>query len=252
MFNRLESINCAKARLLLVAVLLLAIPLQAHSVSFAQHAPKAITQSTTFNFGDVYRGEIISQIFMIKNDGDVELKLFDFKGGCGCEATSWDRSILPGKEGKAVLEVQTVSQSGAIAKTAALQTNDPERPTITFTLSANVLEGAPLRQGKYIGPIFLSPDSRAALYSVTGKKASMEFSITADNKPVKVLRVEAGTKNFAARVEVVEPGKSYKLILEAMPMMKADLYVDQLRVITDSDSLPAFTIDVSLRVYAGQ
>lgn len=252
MFITLNTINHTKVCFFLIAVFLFVTHAQAGNFSTAQHAPKAVTTSTTFNFGDVYRGEIISQIFMIKNEGDAELKLFDFNGSCGCEATSWDRTILPGKEGKAVLEVQTVSQSGEISKTAALQTNDPERPTITFTLSANVLEGAPLRQGKYIGPIFLSPDSRAALYATTGKKASVEFSITADNKPVKVLRVESGTRNFAARVEVVEPGKNYRLIVESVPMMKADLYVDQVRVVTDSDSLRAFTIDLSLRVYAGQ
>lgn len=252
MFNTPNRIVCAKVSFLLIAVLPLTIPAQARTITTTQHAPKAVTTSTMFSFGDVYRGEIISQIFTIKNDGDAELKLLDFKGGCGCEVTSWDRSILPGKEGKAVLEVQTVSQSGEISKTATLQTNDPERPSIIFTLSANVLEGAPLRQGRYIGPIFLSPDARAALYAITGKKASAEFLITADNKPVKVLRVEAGSKNFSSRVEVLEPGKSYKLIVESVPMIKAELYVDQLRVVTDSDSLPFFTIALSLRVYSGQ
>jgi hypothetical protein len=230
--------------------ILFTLPVHARRIERAQHAPRAVTSSTSFSFGDVYRGEIISQIFVVRNNGDAELKLTDFTTGCGCEVASWDKSIPAGKEGQATLEVQTVSQSGEIFKTATLHTNDPERPTIVFTLTANVLSGAPLRQGRHIGPLFLSPESRAALFAYPGKKASTEFLITADNGPIKVLRVEGGTKHFAARIEALEPGRSYKLIVESLPIEAPDLYLDQLRVFTDSESLPAFTIDLALRVYA--
>lgn len=245
-------------RLIFLALIFVSmITLPAHawlnvSGGSAQRAPRAVTPSTSFSFGDVYRGEIISQIFVVKNDGDAELKLTDFSGTCGCEVTRWDRSVPPGKEGRATLEVQTVSQSGEISKTAILHTNDPERPTIVFTLTANVLGGAPLRQGRYIGPIFISPEARVALYASPGKKTSTEISITADNAAVKVLRVEGGTKRFVSRIETIEPGRNYKVIVDSLPIETPDLYFDQLRVFTDSESLPVFTVDVSLRVYARQ
>jgi len=44
-------------------------------------SPKAVVPFTSFNFGDVYTGEFISQIFVIRNEGDADLKLLDFKGG---------------------------------------------------------------------------------------------------------------------------------------------------------------------------
>jgi hypothetical protein len=215
-------------------------------------APKAVVPFTSFKFGDVYRGEVISQIFVIRNEGDADLQIKDFQSGCGCEVTRSDKVIPPGKEGTAMLEVQTVSQSGEISKTATLHTNDPERPAIVFTLVANVLNGASIRQGKYIGPIFLSPEANSALYSMPGKKATAEFSVTAENAPVKVLRIEGGAKHFAPRVEVVEPGRSYKIVVESLPIDVGGLYTDQLRIITDSASLPAFTIDLTLRVYSRQ
>jgi hypothetical protein len=109
-------------------------------------APKAVVPFTSFSFGDVYTGDIISQIFVIRNDGDADLQITNFKGDCGCTVTRSDRSIAPGKEGTAEIEVQTVSQSGLISKTATLYTNDPQRPTIVFSVSANVLKG--LRFGK--------------------------------------------------------------------------------------------------------
>jgi hypothetical protein len=44
-------------------------------------APKAVTPFTSFNFGDVYAGEVISQIFIIRNEGDADLQIKDFKAG---------------------------------------------------------------------------------------------------------------------------------------------------------------------------
>jgi len=215
-------------------------------------APRVAVPFTSFNFGDVYIGEIISQIFVIKNDGDADLIIKDFKGDCGCTVTRFERVISPGKEGRAELEVQTISQSGGINKTAVLHTNDPERPTIIFTMVANVVKGSPQRQGKYIGPIFLSPGSQVALYALPGKKAMTELFVAAGADPVKVLRVELGTKSFAARAEAVEEGRSYRILVESLPTETSGLFKDQLRVITDNPTLPAFNVDVSLRVYDRQ
>lgn len=215
-------------------------------------APRAVIPFNSFDFGDVYTGEVISQIFVIRNDGDADLLIKDFKGECGCTVTRSDRIIPPGKEGTANLEVQTVSQSGLIVKSATLHSNDPERPAIIFSLTANVLAGAPLRQGRYIGPIFLSPGPQGSMFAIAGKKATAEFLVTADKTPVKLIRVEGGEKTFTSRLEVVEPGRSYKILVQSLQIRKGDLYTDQLRVSTDNPTLPSFTIDLALRVYDNQ
>lgn len=232
-------------------LLLVSVAVQvASSVNAASSSPKAVVPFTSFNFGDVYTGDIISQIFVIKNEGDAELLITDFKGDCGCTVARSDRVIPPGKEGTAELEVQTVSQAGSISKFATLHTNDPARPTIVFTIVANVLKGAPVRRGKYIGPIFVSPDSVLAMFAFPGKRARAEISVTAGAAPVNIIRVEAGTKKFIPVVEAVEPGKSYKIRVESVEIETGGLYVDKLRVVTDNPALPAFTVDVSLRVYS--
>ena len=130
-----------------------------------------------------------------------------------------------------------------------MYTNDPARPAIVFTLIANVIRGAPLRAGKHIGPVFLSPGSQAGIFAHPGKKTTTEFSITAERSSVKMLRVESETSNFAARVQEIETGKNYKIVVESVPTDRGGLYRDRLRVITDSEMLPVFTIDLILRVY---
>jgi len=215
-------------------------------------APRAVVPYTTFDFGDVYTGEVISQIFVIKNEGDGELQIKNFKGDCGCTITRSASVIPSGQEATAELEVRTVSLFGPITKSATMHTNDPNQPTIAFTLVANVLRGAPLRQGRYIGPVFLSPDSRGALYASAGKKSQIEFLVTADGTPVKLLSVTGGTKYFAPRVEEVEPGRSYKILVESLQNDAGGLYTDRLRIVTDSPTLRAFTIDLTLQVYNRQ
>src|SRR5262249_50762389 len=122
-----------------------------------QAAPRTVVPYTSFNFGDVVRGEGISQVFVIRNVGDADLVIKEFKGDCGCTATRAISVIPPGKEGTVEAEVQTVSQSGAIIKLATLRTNEPEKPTVIFTLTANVISGSSIRPGKRIGPLFITP-----------------------------------------------------------------------------------------------
>ena len=215
-------------------------------------APRAVIPYTSFSFGDIYRGEIISQIFIIKNEGDADLQIKDFVASCGCQLVRSDKVIPPGKEGTATVEVETISQSGKIVKTATMQTNDPNLPSIVFTLVANVLQGTPLRRGKFIGPIFVSPDSFLALYAPAGKQVAGRVSITADDSPVKVLRVEGATNHFSTRVEVIEPGRNYNIVIESLPTETAGLFREQIRVITDNLLLPAFPIEAALRVMPKQ
>ncbi|HVG19134.1 MAG TPA: hypothetical protein VNI02_08775 [Blastocatellia bacterium] len=135
---------------------------------------------------------------------------------------------------------------------ATLHTNDPERPSVVLSLAANVLtssdggpvKGVAIRAGKHIGPIFLGPDVRGGFNLVAGEKGKIEFTITAERGPVKIIRVEGGGKNFASRVETLEQGKSYKLIVEFLPGETAGQFGEQLRVITDSAVLPSFPISV--------
>lgn len=62
-------------------VLAVATAANVPKVSSLPPSPKAVAPFTSFNFGDVYTGEFISQIFVIRNEGDADLKLLDFKGG---------------------------------------------------------------------------------------------------------------------------------------------------------------------------
>ncbi|HST22666.1 MAG TPA: DUF1573 domain-containing protein [Blastocatellia bacterium] len=245
---------------LAAVVLILALQAQAQQLTSEgaklPPAPHLYAPFTSFDFGDVYKGEIISHIFVIKNEGTADLVIKDFAGGCGCEVVSADTVISPGKEGKATIEINTAAQFGQISKPATLRTNDPERPNIVLTLIANVLtsadggpvKGVAIRQGKHIGPIFLGPDVRGVFNIVAGQKTKMEFTISVEKGPLKVLRVESNGKYFTARLETVKEGKNYKIIVEPITTETAGTYEETLQVVTDSRVLPAIPIHLFLQV----
>ena len=219
-------------------------------------APKAVVPVTSFSFDDVYKGEIISQIFIIKNVGDADLHITDFTAGCSCEVVEADRVIPPGKEGKAQIEINTSNVVGGAIRTATLHTDDPDRPSIVLSLLANVLSnpdgspiaGATLREGKHIGPLFVGPGLRWGARIAPGAKSGTEFTISADRGQVKIVGVEGDQTHFATRVTTIEEGKKYKLAVETVPADTPGRYESTLRVTTDSSMLPYFEIKLFLIV----
>jgi hypothetical protein len=220
----------------------------------AGSSPRAVVPVTAHNFGDVYKGEIISQVFVIKNVGSADLTV-DLIPLCGCEVTEVDKVVAPGKEGKAIIEINTGTQFGEISKIATLRTNDPSLASVNLTMKANVLTGpgggpvenVSLRQGKHVGPLFVSPDTRAGLTARRGQPGKVEFLITAEQGAVNISRVESNSPRIKSRLEVVEPAKSYKVIVESEPTGEQRLLDNLITVHTDSPQLPWFQLVVLLR-----
>lgn len=66
----------------LIAACLLAWERPACAQQVAEAAiPKAVMPVVTYNFGDVRRGESISHVFIIKNEGTADLVIKEFKPG---------------------------------------------------------------------------------------------------------------------------------------------------------------------------
>ena len=254
----LTRLAAASAILLLIALCVFAQQPTAAPVP-SSSMPKAVMPFTSYTFNDVYRGEVVSQIFVIKNAGTADLIIKDFSVSCSCEVVEWDRVIPPGKEGKARVELNTALAIGGSIRSATLHTNDPERPSIVLTIVVNVLSnpdgspiaGATLREGKYIGPVFVGPGLRWGKQIKEGEKANTHFDFSVERGPLKIVRIEGDQSHFAARLETVEEGKGYRLVVENMPADAPGRYDTTLRIITDSAVLPYFEIRVFLVVAPG-
>ena len=251
-----RRLTSASVILLLIVVSAFSQQQPAAAPASSPALPRVVMPFTSYTFNDVYRGEVVSQIFVIKNAGTADLVIKDFTVSCSCEVVEWDRVIPPGKEGKARIELNTTLAIGGSIRTATLHTNDPERPSIVLTIIVNVLSnpdgspiaGATLREGKYIGPVFVGPGLRWGKQIKEGEKADTHFDISVERGPLKVVRIDGDLTHFAARLETSEEGKAYKLVVENVPTDAPGRYDTVLRIITDSAVLPYFEIRLFLVV----
>ena len=101
-------------------------------------APKLVIEETTFNKGDIPKGEAVTHDFVVRNTGKGDLLILEVKPSCGCTVPDWTKVIPAGGSGKITLKVDTSKFKGPISKTATVTTNDPEQPQLRLVMNANV------------------------------------------------------------------------------------------------------------------
>jgi hypothetical protein len=97
-----------------------------------------VIEETTYNRGDVPKGDAIEHDFTVKNTGAADLQILSVKPACGCTTPGFDKIVPPGGTGKVSLKVDTARLKGPISKTATVTTNDPEQPNVRLVVNANV------------------------------------------------------------------------------------------------------------------
>lgn len=118
---------------------------------------------TKYDWGTIdINGGIVSKSFTIENSGSTPLKLYDVKTSCACttaqlktdnnsskkfgmhEKNSRVFEVAPGESAEVLVEFDPLfhgpSGVGPISRTVTMNTNDANRPTLSFQLSANVVK----------------------------------------------------------------------------------------------------------------
>ena len=104
----------------------------------AQGTPQMVIEETTFNAGDVPKGEVIEHHFQVKNNGASDLQILSVKPACGCTTPGFDKIVPAGGTGQITLKVDTARFKGQISKSASVTTNDPAQPNLRLVVNANV------------------------------------------------------------------------------------------------------------------
>ncbi|MEL6660577.1 MAG: DUF1573 domain-containing protein [Bacteroidota bacterium] len=104
------------------------------SVSFSE---------TTFDFGTVTEGELVSHTYTFTNTGNETLVLSDAKGSCGCTVPKWPREpIAPGASSEIVVEFNSKNKKGKRNQKVTLTANtNPPQTFIYLTGEVMAAEG---------------------------------------------------------------------------------------------------------------
>lgn len=132
-------------------------PMQTYSVANGDR-PKAQIPVDRADLGEMVVSDIRMADFTIKNSGSKPLQISDVSTSCDCTfaeitiggavsprfsmhtTSSWQGEIGPGADAKvtAIYEPAKMPVQGRVERTVHLRTNDPQKPDIALTLSADV------------------------------------------------------------------------------------------------------------------
>jgi hypothetical protein len=174
MNRHMKTAILALCCLLLVAATLLA--------QGAAGKPKAVAVEPIKDVGFVAKGEMATNEFVIRNDGDAPLELREVRAACGCTVADFDKVIAPGKTGKVRVTVDTKSFNGPTAKGVTVYTNDPAAPAIELTVRADVGQFVKMKPG-YARFITVQREAKE------GKIVQTLW--TPDKSPLEIVKVES-------------------------------------------------------------
>jgi hypothetical protein len=208
---------------------------QDQSVNLQGEVPRIEFDSTKFNFGDIYRGSVVSHSFVFQNTGNGVLILNGIHAACGClntkvygkDGKTLQNSFQPNESGVIKVDFDTAQFSGNIVRAITAETNmGTSFPTITLTLMANVLQEISANPALlYIGSLdkkvqktfSISMDLRQRAKEINQNvidlssylSEQIDKSVIAkpfkekilnDNSPLSILAVESSTPAIEARI----------------------------------------------------
>lgn len=90
-------------------------------------------EKTTYDFGTIEEGVVVSQVFTFTNTGDKPLIFMDAKGSCGCTVPQWPREPLqPGETSSLTVEFNSKGKSGKRSQRVTLTTNTEPPQTLIY------------------------------------------------------------------------------------------------------------------------
>src|SRR2546421_10922265 len=210
--------------LITLAAIITIVVLQSTSRGFRRlfhSGPVAKFSQTTLDLGEVPQGKLIEHVFLVENAGSKDLYI---ERVVSINIIDFDKVIPPGKEGKIRLGLNTKDRKGGVEALAQVYSNDPEQPKTVLQLRARV-----------IAPVDVLPQDRGYfLDSVKGQKQEQELTIVnAQEKPLKIQQATRSNAVFQARLEPLEEGRRYKLMVGPDPNAAAGKYEGQVVVTTD-------------------
>jgi hypothetical protein len=105
------------------------------------NAAKIEFAQTTFDFGKIKQGEMVSYEYNFTNTGKKDLFIRKVTAACGCTAVITSADMIPaGKTGTIKATFNSTGKLGAQNKTITVITNDPSNPKVILWIKGEILQ----------------------------------------------------------------------------------------------------------------
>jgi hypothetical protein len=182
-----------------------------------------VVSATSHEFGIVKQGVRIGEVFSVRNEGTASLTLDLVQLTQPGMTARFKPQIPPGAEEKIRLEWDTSLVKGPLEGTAVVRLNDPLRPEVRFVMKGIVKP-----------PIEFQPFAAVFLSAFRGESVQRSLRIlNHEDRPLKILGLEARSERFTASVQTIEEGKIYELRVAARPDAPLGRVQEPLQLLTD-------------------
>src|SRR5687767_11883611 len=95
--------------------------------------------TTTFDFGQIAKGEPVTHEFTFTNTGNDALIISSVQASCGCTVTEYTKDAIPAGEKGFVKATYNAAKAGVFSKTVTINANT-EDAVVTLTIKGEVVE----------------------------------------------------------------------------------------------------------------
>jgi len=199
----------------------------------------------TYDFGKSKAGEPVKYSFVFTNTGEELLEIKNVRPGCGCTAAGeWTRKVDPGQTGSIPIQVNIAVTwpNGPVGKYVDVDTSDKSNATVRLNIKGVVwkpIEATP--QVAMLNNIPAeAPEGVSGIVTITNN--TDEFITLSDP--------ESNHKSFVATIKTNTPGKSYQLVIKAVPPLSAGSFQGQITIKTSSTNTPTVSVTAFATVVA--
>lgn len=191
------------------------------------------------DFGRVLRGTPVEQELVIENNGDAPVSLTQARMTPPIIATALPGVIAPGGRGTLKFRLDTAKLQGLYEGLIALAESPTSEPASVVKVHGFVV---PLLEFQPGPAVFLS------LTKGEAKEQAVEL-VNHDKDPVRVTDVVASSDKVSARVETIEEGRRYRVVVRARGDLAAGRYTEQIALKTSSAAFPKLALQANALVH---
>ena len=173
----------------------------------ATDRPAAVFHETRFDFGSSVQGTVIEHDFVLTNEGTTPLRIGKVNLTPPLLVTRIPGEVAPGARAAIHTQLDTSQVQGSFSGELVLYTRDDDVQLATLAF-----------EGVVVTPIEISPMPAFFVVGQRGRRAERALDLI--NHEAEALHIESvahSSEVFTTRLETVEPGQRYRLILTLRP-----------------------------------
>ncbi|HVG73194.1 MAG TPA: DUF1573 domain-containing protein [Vicinamibacterales bacterium] len=200
-------------------------------------APTATLPPSSFEFGTVIQGTVVTHVFALRNPSAAPLRILGVDLSPGLRIAGFPAQVGPNQQIDLPVSFSTSGMRGPYSGELRLRLDDPGRPHAVFTMAGVVVPRVEFRP---YAAFFLTGDRQ------TPARASIEI-VNHQEAPLRITRHDYPRDRFDARLEPLEDGRRYRLSITLRTDAAAGVRADVIQLHADDGRVLRIPANTRLR-----